>query len=637
MDQSKEMEHSKIKVDWTPVGILALLLAAFHLYTSGFQVLPSVQQRGIHLGFILAIIFLVFPYRKSKRRGKIAWGIDIVLAGTSLFLGYFMYDHYLELSMINTPKSDLMWFMGAASILLTLEASRRAVGWTLPILAVLFIIYVLYGDRLPLSVAHSGFTIDEVVGNIGLSAQGIIGKPLGISATYIILFVIFGALLEKSGAGKLFIDLAMTAFGRYRGGAAKVAVASSALFGTISGSPVANAATTGVFTIPLMKRAGFTPQYAAAVEAAASTGGMILPPVMGATSFLIADFLQIPYVNVLGAAVLPALLYFLAIFIAVDLNAAKNRYVYVREDDQVTLLKLIKENGHLMIPLFVLVYLLVIQRLTPIDSAFWAIVSIPVVGLLRKHTRMSITRILHALQDGVRTSLVVASACACSGIVVGAIDMTGIGLRFSGVMIEISGGHLLPLLVLTMIASIILGMGLPAVAAYVLLAVLAAPAITTMGVDPLAAHLFIFYYGTLSVITPPLAIAAFTTASIAGSRPFLTGWLATRLALVAFIVPFMFVYSPSLMLRGSTLDIVFTVVTSVVGIYALAVGAEGYLKDKIQVLSRALMIISAVLLLSDFWLADLIGLVLAGAVIFWELRRSAANKNGMKETASQNV
>jgi TRAP transporter 4TM/12TM fusion protein len=625
----------KPKVNWTPVGILALILAGFHLYTSGAQILPTVQQRGIHLGLILAIIFLTFPYRKrkdGKGRGIVAWVIDYVLAALALFLGYYMYSNHLELSFVNSAKNDMMWFAGAVSILLTLEASRRVLGWTLPILSLLAIAYVLFGDRLPLSVAHSGFTMDEMIASIGLSTQGIIGQTLGISATFIILFVIFGSMLEKSGAGQFFIDLALSVFGRFRGGSAKVAVASSALFGSISGSPVANAATTGVITIPLMKKGGYAPQYAAAVEAAASTGGMILPPVMGAASFLIADFLQIPYTSVLSAAIFPALLYFISIFIMVDLNAAKKIETSKKagtdasgEDPGYEIKSawtLIKANGHLMLPLLVLIYLLTIAKFTTLDSAFWAIVSIPVVALLKKSSRMSVSSILYALQDGIRSTLGVAAACASAGIVVGAINMTGIGLRFSSVLIEWSGGHLLIMLVLTMVASIILGMGLPAVAAYVVLAVLAAPAITSLGVDPLAAHLFIFYFGTLSSITPPLAIAAFTTAGIAKTSPFKTGFIATRLALVAFVVPFMFVYGNELLLKGSFLSILISIVTSVTGIYVLSVALEGYMKGKVLLVSRVILLISALLLLNVGWVTDVIGVALAALVILYELRRS---------------
>lgn len=481
---------------------------------------------------------------------------------------------------------------------------------------------------MPLSVAHSGFELNELIANIGLSTQGIIGQMMGISATFIILFVIFGAMLEKSGAGQFFIDLAMSVFGRFRGGSAKVAVTSSALFGSISGSPVANAATTGVITIPLMKRGGYAPQYAAAVEAAASTGGMLLPPVMGAASFLIADFLQIPYTTVLAGAVFPALLYFISIFIMVDLNAAKKLATTNQSSEpynKVSAWALLKENGHLMLPLLVLIYLLTIQKMTTLDSAFWAIVSIPVVTLLKKSTRMSLTQVLNALQDGIRGTLSVAVACASAGIVVGAINMTGIGLRFSSVLIEVAGGNVLMILILTMVTSIILGMGLPAVAAYVVLAVLAAPAISSLGVDPLAAHLFIFYFGTLSSITPPLAIAAFTTAGIAKSSPFQTAFIATRLALVAFVVPFMFIYGPELLLKGSFFDIFVAVLTSIIGIYVMSVALEGYMKNKVRPLSRVLLLISGLLLLNVAWITDLAGVVLATLVTVFELRRPAAS------------
>ncbi|WP_428911551.1 TRAP transporter permease [Niallia sp. Krafla_26] len=608
---------------WSLFGILAVLLALFHLYTSGIQLFPTMQQRGVHLGGVLALVFLSIPFRKSKtkdlsQRGKLNWTIDIFLALCSIYLGYYLYSNYIELSMISSATSPMMFIIGGASILLVLEATRRILGWTLPIVSILILLYVLFGDRLPLLFAHSGVSIDEVAASIGLSSSGIMGTTLGISATYIVMFVLFGALLEKSGAGQFFIDLALSLFGRFRGGPAKVATVSSALFGSISGSPAANAATTGVITIPLMIKNGYKPHYAGAVEAVASTGGMLMPPVLGSVSFLIAEALQLPYVEVLWAALIPALLYFLSIFIMVDLNAAKENHPKGNHTEIKSLIEVIKQRGHLVLPVLLLVYLLVIQQAPPIKAAFWAIISIPITSFLKKETRMSIRKIIDALQEGIRTTLVVAVACACAGIIIGAINVTGIGIRLSGILIETAGGNLFILLVLTMFASIVLGMGLPPVAAYIILAVLAVPALTTLGVDPLAAHFFVFYFGTLSCITPPVAIASFITSGIAGATPMKTALKSVQLALVAFIIPFFFVYGPQLLLIGAASEIIVTSISATIGVFALAVALEGFFSQKVHMISRILLTFSALLLIHVGWFTDLIGLGVIIAVFIWE-------------------
>ncbi|WP_227935267.1 TRAP transporter permease [Alkalihalobacillus deserti] len=608
------------------VVILALFLAFFHLYAGGIQIFPSMQQRGVHLGFALALIFLLFPFIKKSNeedlasRGKLAWITDTLLAGTTIFVSVYIYLNFIELSMAFSSPTTTMLVVGILSIVLTLEAARRIIGWALPILAALFLVYAFLGDKLPLLFAHSGYSTQRIITQVGLSNEGVYGIPLGVSATYVVLFVLFGSFLEKSGAGKFFIDMAFSLVGRFRGGAAKVSIVASALFGSISGSQVGNVATTGILTIPLMKRGGYKAQYAGAVESVASTGGMLLPPVMGAVAFLMADFLQVEYIKVALAALIPALLYFIAIFIMVDLRAARMGE-QVQSDYQVPNLKeMIITKGHLIIPLLILVYLLVVPQLAPPEAAFWGIVAVPLVCLLRKETRMSLHDIKEAIVQGVKLSLVVAAACACAGVVIGVINMTGMGLRFSGILIELSGGHLFLLLLLTMIASVIMGMGLPPVASYIILAVLAAPAITQLGVPSMAAHMFIFYYGVLSGITPPVAIAAYAASGIAKSNPMATSVTAVRLALVAFIVPFMFVYGPALIFQGSVVTIVLASVTALIGIYALAVSLEGYLKQPILIISRCMLFLGAVFLINVGIILDFIGLLMIVLTLLYELK-----------------
>ena len=609
------------------VVVLTLVMAFFHLYAGGVQLLPATQQRAIHIGLAFALVFLLHPMFKKKssneklveEKGFLKW-INSILAIISLGVGTYIAVNYLELPLELSNPSTMTLAVGVLVILLTIEVSRRMLGLALPIISIAFLIYAFIGEHFPLMIQHSGYSFERIITQIGLSNQGVFGIPLGVSASYIVLFVIFGALLERSGAGKLFMDLAMSLVGRFRGGAAKVSVVASALFGSISGSQVANVVTTGVLTIPLMKRGGYKPEYASAVEAVASTGGMILPPVMGAVAFLVADFLQISFAQVALAAAIPAILYFVAVFIMVDLRAAKDGLKAAEVEEVIDMKRLLLTKGHLMLPLLLLVYLLMVLQMTATTAAFWAIVSVPVVCLFRKETRMSFKQISVALQEGIKLSLMVVAACSSAGIVIGVIDMTGMGLRFSSVLLELAGGNLLLLCILTMIASIIMGMGLPPVASYLVLAILAAPAMTTLGVPPLAAHLFIFYYGTLSAITPPVALAAYAAAGISQTSPLKVALLACRIGLVAFIIPFMFVYGPALILEGSVVSIIFATISALIGVYAIGVALEGYFTAPVGIVSRFLLFIGAILLIMVGWGSDLIGLAIITGVLFFEVK-----------------
>ncbi|VEF48614.1 TRAP type transporter protein [Bacillus freudenreichii] len=622
------------------VSVLALIMAFFHLYAGGIQLFPATQQRAIHLGLAFALVFLLHPILKKKDGSKEApyrW-IDIGLALVSLGVGGYITARYLELPLELSSPSTATLVVGVLVILLTIEVSRRMLGLALPIISIVFLIYAFVGEHLPLIVQHSGYSFERIITQIGLTNQGIFGIPLGVSASYIVLFVIFGAMLEKSGAGGLFMDFAMALVGRFRGGAAKVSVVASALFGSISGSQVANVVTTGVLTIPLMKRGGYKPEYAGAVESVASTGGMILPPVMGAVAFLVADFLQISYAQVALAAAIPAILYFVAVFIMVDLRAAKEGLKATEVEKTIDMKQLLITKGHLMIPLVILVYLLMIVQMTATSAAFWSIVSVPVICFLRKETRMTLRQILDALQSGIKLSLMVVAACSSAGIVIGVIDMTGMGLRFSSVLIDLSGGNLLLLCILTMVASVIMGMGLPPVASYLVLAILAAPAMTTLGVPPLAAHLFIFYYGTLSAITPPVALAAYAAAGIAQTSPMRVALVSCRIGLVAFIIPFMFVYGPALILEGSVLSIVIATISALIGVYAISVSLEGYFTSRVSIVSRILLFIGAILLIKVGWKTDLVGLTIISATLFYEVKiKSQKVKSGAHVLKNQDA
>lgn len=615
------------------VSIVALLMALFHLYAAGIQILPAVQQRSIHLGFALALTFFIYPiFKKSKRenlegtleqQNVVSISINIILAILAVLTALYISINHIDLARTLNNPSMLEVVIATLIIVMTLEVSRRTIGWGLTGVGLFFLLYAFFGQHLPLMFAHTGYRFENIVMQIGLSTEGILGVSLGVSATYIILFIIFGSLLEKSGAGQLFMDLAMGLVGRFRGGAAKVSVVASAFFGSISGSPTSNAVTTGVLTIPLMRKEGYRKEYAAAVESVASTGGMFLPPVMGAVSFLMADLLGVPYIEVMFAALIPAILYFIAVFIMVDLRAAQLKGTANKDYKVPDVKKEFAAKWHLLIPLVVLVYLLVIERLSPFTSAFWAIVAIPVSSYLRRETRMGLKQILGAMVQGVRLSLMVVAACACAGIVIGVINLTGIGLRISGIMVSLAGENLFLLLVLTMIICIIMGLGLPPIASYLILAVFAAPAMIELGVSPMAAHMFVFFFASLAHITPPVAVTVFAASGIAGANPMRTSFVAVRLGLVAFIIPYLFVYGPELLFEGTALSIIYAALTAMVGVFVLAVAMEGYLKNKINIVSRVILLIAALLIMNVGVLSDILGLVLFGFILFYELKINA--------------
>lgn len=621
--------------------VAAIGMAVFQLYTGGVRLMPGQQQRAIHLGLALVLIFALYPARKNapETRQEMWNWLNLLLMAAGLVAGGYLFTQYEAMSYRVGSPSFLDIVVGTVLILLVLEASRRMLGWSMVVVALVFLGYAFGGNHLPALIRHSGFSFERIISTISLSSEGILGIAIGVSASYVALFVIFGAFLEQSGAGQFFISLALAAFGKMRGGPAKAAVGASALFGMISGSQVANVVSTGVLTIPLMKRCGYEPEFAGAVEAASSTGGMFLPPIMGATAFLIAEVLQVKYVDVAVAAALPAVLYYFALFIMVDLRAARLGLSGVSRQELPELGQLIREKGHLAIPLLVLVLSMFAAKFSPTKAAFWSIVATPLACALRRNTRMGLKNIITALERGSRLCLVVVSSCATAGIIIGVINLSGLGMRLSGMLVNLAGGNLLLLLFLAMVASLILGMGLPPVAAYIVLAVLAAPAIINMGVDPMAAHLFIFFFGIVSAITPPVALAAYAAAGLAKSDPTRTGIVAFRLALVAFIIPFQFVYGPSLILKGGIFEIVISALSAMAGVWALAIALEGYFRRHLPVMSRLIIGIGALLLIKVGLVTDLVGYVLVALVIVreWRIPAARAVSGPPAETAAGKV
>jgi TRAP transporter 4TM/12TM fusion protein len=613
------------------ITTLGVVWSIFQLWTGGIETMVAMRQRAIHLMFTEILIFLLFPMRKSWVNNRPALVSDLILAGLSTVAGIYIFTQYevLTFRIGITTLPDLI--LGAIAIVLLLEATRRVIGPIMSAIAVVFLLYAYFGQYAPDLFAHRGYPIARIVSQMYLTTEGIYGLVLGVSATFIYLFVLFGGFLKASGGGQLFIDIAYGLFGRVRGGPAKVAVVASCLFGTVSGSAAANVVGTGTFTIPLMKSIGYRPHFAGAVEAVASSGGQLMPPIMGAAAFIMSEILQISYARICLHALLPALLYYFCAFIMVDLEAAKTGLKGVPSELLPKVGRIVRERGLLLLPIPVLIYVLAVMQATPMKAAFWAIIT--TFGLLAFQTILNVLRELGgrlslsqagisllrqtttAMHEGAAGTLIVASACATAGIVIGVTNLTGLGLKLSGILIDLSHGYLLALLVLTMIASIILGMGLPTTACYILLAVLAAPALIKMGVVPIAAHLFVFYFGIISAITPPVAGAAYAAAPIANVGPMQIGFTACRLGIAAFILPYMWVYGPSLLLIGEPFQVVLGVSTSVIGIAACACAVQGFILGPVKPLGRVLLMVAALLLIKPGWVTDAIGLALLLPVV----------------------
>jgi TRAP transporter 4TM/12TM fusion protein len=609
------------------VGLIAISFSLFQLYTAIFGSLDAHLQRAVHLSFAMALVFLLFPSRKNWSREHLHW-IDVVLAVVAAAMPLYIVVNYKELvlraGLVTAP--DLIF--GAIGVLLVLEAARRVVGWPIITIAVLFLIYAFVGPDIPGTFAHRGVSPEMMVQHLYFTTEGIFGIPLGVSATFIFLFILFGAYLEKSGLGQFFIDLANAIAGWARGGPAKVAVLSSALMGTVSGSSVANVAGTGSFTIPMMKKLGYKPEFAGAVEAAASTGGQLMPPIMGAAAFLMAEMVGVPYIQIAKAAAIPALLYFTGIMIGVHLEAKKNGLKGIPRELLPRMGRILLDRGHLALPLVAIIYLLV-AGYTPMRAALWAIALTILASMLRSSTRMSIKDIIKGLADGARSALGVIIACACAGIIIGVVTKTGLGLKLGSVLIDLAGGYLLPTLFFTMITSIILGMGVPTTANYIITATIAAPAIIQLGVPVLAAHLFTFYFGIIADITPPVALAAFAGAGIARGNPFMTGIRASMLAVGAFIIPYIFVMSPALILIDVTSPkILMLLITSVAGMAAVSAAVFGFLFTTTGWIDRLCFLAGGLMLIDPGMTTDFVGLgVLAvGLTMHWFKKKSDEQK-----------
>ena len=593
----------------TAILVLAVGMSVYHLAVAYLGPPEAFFFRGAHLLFAIVLTFLINP--TFRRRGAKKPGIvDYLLVILSVVtIGYlwlnipYLYNRFVFVDDLRTL--DLIF--GAIFIVLVLEGTRRVIGLALPITALCFVAYALF-------VAKVRF--ESVIEINYLTTEGIFGIPLNVSATYVILFILFGAFVERSGTGKLFMDFALSITGHAVGGPAKVAVITSSMFGTISGSAVANVMTTGTFTIPLMMRLGYRPAFAGAVEAVASTGGQILPPIMGAAAFVMAEFLGISYLSVAGYALLPALLYYVAVYAAVHFEAKRTGMVGLPREELPKLGAVLKERGHLFIPLLIIIGVLIAGYSAPY-SALWGIVSVVPVAMLRKSTRPEITikMLISSLEAGALNTLSVAMACACAGIVIGAIAQTGLGLSFTGIVLTVAQANLIPALLLTMIAGIILGMGLPTTPAYIIQVALLVPALIKLGIVPIAAHMFVFYFAILSAITPPVALAVYAAIGLSRSSLWETGWAAVKLGATGYIVPYMFVFSPLLLLIGSWWRVGLAVLTALIGVTCLAGSLHKYFLGHLKNWERIVLLVAAFMLIKPGGITDAVGVALLLVVL----------------------
>jgi len=585
---------------------LAICMSIFHLYTSGFGMLPQMQHRAIHLAFALSLTFFIYP-SSDKYREKVPW-FDWVVIVFSLGVGAYLVLDYMNIAMRAGDPLTRDLVLGGFTILIVMEATRRSMGWPLVIVASSFLLYALLGHLIPGNLGHKQYGLSRIIEHMFLTSEGIYGVAIYVTSTFVFVFILLGSFLIETGGAQAFIDLAFSLTGRYRGGPAKAAVVGSGLMGTISGSSFANVAGTGTFTIPLMKSVGYTPEFAGGVEAAASSGGQIMPPIMGAAAFIMAEMTGVPYGKLIVHAAIPAVLYYLSVFLMVDFEAAKMGLKGLRKDQLPSFIETLKKGGFLLLAPLSIVYML-LAGYSPIKASFSAVMLVIVASFIRKETRLTPKKFLRALEMGARGALSVIAACAVAGLIVGTVTLTGLGLKFADLIIALSKGSLYPALVLTMLASIIMGMGMPTTALYIILGSMVAPALVKMNVPIVAAHLFIFYFGCMASVTPPVALSSYLAAAIAKGDAVKTALNGLRLASAAFILPFIFALEPKLLLINASFSTAaIATITAILGVVAMASCLENYFFGSLNIFQRSLMGIAALAMMYPEIYSDLLGL-----------------------------
>ena len=631
----KESRTRTFDAEWLKKFIYFLCLAftLYHLaYASGIRALQmvNIKHHAIHVGLILVLGFALYPAFKKSSRKKIAW-YDWIFIVLSAIMPVYVFIRYPTFISTGFQGETIDIIFGTILILLVLECSRRLSGWALPILSIIFLIYAMYGRSFPGIFKHRGYTWHRIVTYLTTDVYGIYGTSIKVAATYIVLFIIFGEVMNKCGMGQFFNDIANALAGHTKGGPAKVAVLASGFLGSINGSAVANVVTTGTFTIPLMKKTGYSKEFAGAVEATASVGGQLLPPIMGAAAFVMAETLGVKYGAIIKVAVIPALIYYLGIIIQVQMRATKDKLEGLPKDQMPKVKEVMRERGHLLIPIVFLLYMLIFSGVTVIRGAFWTIIVTIAIAELRPISRMSFKDICDAFVAGAKSTVSVAMACACVGIIVGVCGMTGFALNVAHAIISIGEQSLMLTLLFTMITCMILGMGLPSIPSYLITATIAAPALVELGQPEIAAQMFCFYFAMFANLTPPVALASFAAAGLSGGSPMKTGWQSVRLALAGFIVPFMFVYNPQLLLENITLITgIQVVITACVGVVLIAAAVEGYLLGRMNVVLRVIAGVGSYLLIDSGLVTDIAGIaclaviILAQKLVFHKAQPNAA-------------
>jgi TRAP transporter 4TM/12TM fusion protein len=602
------------------VSCIAVAMSLFHLATGSWWNLESYLQRLIHIAFAFLLLILVAweDARKSGRRPGWTFHLwqAVLLALLAGSLGYIFWNYdYLARQRFAyvSDLTPLQIALGLGLLLVTVELCRRTMGWGMASLAVVFSLYPFLGPYLPGILHHDGFSLSNFVDSLVYTTDGIFGIPVAISAGYIVLFILFGAVLEATGFGQLLLHLSTSLAGSLRGGPAKVAVLASALTGMISGSVVANVTTTGTFTIPLMKRTGYRPEFAAAAEATASTGGQFMPPVMGAQAFIMTEYTGVPYARIAWHSLLPAVLYYLAIWFNLDLEARRLGLRGLSREEVGHWRTTVLPRLHLLLPVVLLVVLMAVGY-TPMYAVIVSIAALLLVALVFPATRYTASQLWRALDQGARSALTVAAASAVSGVIIAAVTLTGLGQRFSSAVLSLAGGNLYLALFFAMVAALVLGMGMPTVPAYIVQVALVIPVLVELGLPPLVAHLFASYFSCISMITPPVAIGAYAAAGLAEANPTRTAIEATRIGLVGYIIPYMFAFNPPLLLMGSPFTVVWAIITAAVGVFALAVATQGYWLTRVPVWQRLLAFAGAVALIKPGFWSDAVGLLALAAV-----------------------
>lgn len=623
MDPTGKERYPKPKWLIYLITLTALTLVTYHLIAAGYKPLPGIQHRAIHIGLGFILIWLVFPVSSRLRGNRIAFWVDLAFAFITAIITIYVFHSFTTYAdRVGLPPTTPDLILGIITILFTLEVARRTIGWVFPIITVGFLLFAIFGPYIPEPFAHGGLNISRIVAAFFLTLEGTYGFITGISANYILIFIVLAAVIQGTAAAQFIMDFTMSIIGTVRGGPAKMAVVASSLLGMITGSSIANVAGTGSFTIPLMKKSGYRAEFAGGVEATASMGAQIMPPVMGGSVFIMMEILGLPYWNICVAAFPMAILFYIGLFIAVDYEALRRNLIGFSRKDLPSFFPALRRGWYLMLPIITLVYML-IQGVTPQRAGFTAILTAVVCGIISKRNRLNWRKLMATLEIGAKDALVVLGLVGAASLIQGIVSVTGLGLQLSNALIELSGGNLFVLLLLTAITSLILGMGLPVIVCYTLLAMLIAPALVKMGVLPLAAHLFIFYYGIISAITPPVAPDAFVAAGIAVSDPFKVAVQAMVIALPIYLIPFFFVYNPIFILRASTpwLDFLWVFFTAIAGVYALGSGLQGYMlkNTRLNIMERSILVVTAIFLIAPLKWESVAALLILIIIQTWAL------------------